>query len=99
MLLTPLYKRRGPRRSATSLLPQLITKDGAGEHERAARLLGAGEAMIEAAEMTLSPGTTVEYERHVERTREAVGEREYERAVRTGRALDRDAAIQYALGA
>jgi tetratricopeptide (TPR) repeat protein len=68
-----------------------------GEHERAARLLGAGEAMIEAAGMTLNPGTAIEYERHVERTRTALGEADYQRAVRAGRELDRDAAIDYAL--
>jgi tetratricopeptide (TPR) repeat protein len=69
-----------------------------GEHERAARLLGAGEAMIEAAGMTLNPGTAIEYERHVERTRTALGEAEYERAVRAGREVNSGAAIEYALG-
>jgi hypothetical protein len=68
-----------------------------GEHERAARLLGAGQVMIEAAAMTLNPGTAIEYERYVERTRTALGEMQYERAVRAGRELDRDAAIDYAL--
>jgi len=68
-----------------------------GEHECAARLLGAGEAMMETAGMTLNPGTAIEYERHVGRTRTALGEAEYERAVRAGRELDRDAAIEYAL--
>jgi hypothetical protein len=68
-----------------------------GDHERAARLLGAGEAMMEAAAMTLNPGTAIEYERHVERTRTGLGEAEYGRAVRAGRELDRDAAIEYAL--
>lgn len=68
-----------------------------GQHERGARLLGAGEAMMEAAEMTLNPGTAIEYERHVERTRTALGEAAYERAARAGRKLARDAAIDYAL--
>jgi tetratricopeptide (TPR) repeat protein len=68
-----------------------------GGHERAARLLGAGEAMMEAAGMILNPGTAIEYERHVDRTRTALGEAEYERAVRAGRELDRAAAIQYAI--
>lgn len=69
-----------------------------GQHERAARLLGAGEAMMEAAGMTLNPGTAIEYERHVARTRTALGEAEYKRAVRAGRELDRNAAIEYAIG-
>jgi tetratricopeptide (TPR) repeat protein len=69
-----------------------------GEHDRAARLLGAGEAMMETAGMTLNPGTAIEYERHVDRTRTALGEAEYERVVRAGRELDRNAAIQYSLG-
>ena len=69
-----------------------------GEHERAARLLGAGEAMMDAAGMALNPGTAIEYERHVQRTRTTLGEADYEQAVRAGRKLDRDAAIEYALG-
>jgi tetratricopeptide (TPR) repeat protein len=69
-----------------------------GEHGRAARLLGAGEAMMEAAGMTLNPGTAIEYERHVERTRSALGRVEYERIFQAGRELDRNAAIEYAIG-
>jgi tetratricopeptide (TPR) repeat protein len=69
-----------------------------GQHERAARLLGAGEAMMEAAGMTLNPGTAIEYERHVERTRTALGKVDHERAIRAGRELDRNAAIEYAIG-
>jgi len=68
-----------------------------GQHERAARLLGAGEAMIKATGMTLNPGTAIEYERHVDRTQTALGEPEYQRVVRVGRELDRDAAIEHAL--
>ncbi|GAC1512997.1 MAG: hypothetical protein NVS1B3_17150 [Candidatus Dormibacteraceae bacterium] len=68
-----------------------------GDHGRAARLLGVGEARLEAAGMTLNPGTAIEYERHVERTQAALGEAEYERAVRAGRELDPDAAIEYAM--
>jgi tetratricopeptide (TPR) repeat protein len=87
--------------------PQLVTycvinlagvASARGRHERAARLLGAGEAMMEAAGMTLNPGTAIEYERHVQRTRTALGKVEYERAVRAGRELDRDVAIEYAIG-
>ncbi len=70
-----------------------------GDHERAARLLGAGEAMLDAAGMTLNPGTAIEYSRHVERTRTALGEEEYRRLNRAGRELDRDAAVAYALNA
>jgi tetratricopeptide (TPR) repeat protein len=69
-----------------------------GQHERAARLLGTGEAMLEAAGMTLNPGTAIEYQRHLERTRTALGEAQYQRAVRAGRKLDREAAIEHALG-
>jgi tetratricopeptide (TPR) repeat protein len=69
------------------------------DHERAARLLGAGEAMLAAAGMTLNPGTAIEYSRHVERTRAALGDAEYEELNHAGRELDRDAKVAYALGA
>jgi non-specific serine/threonine protein kinase len=70
-----------------------------GDHERAARLLGVGEAMLDAAGMTLNPGTAIEHAKHVERTRAALGEAEYERSNRAGRELGRGAAITYALDA
>ncbi len=68
-----------------------------GDHERAARLRGAGEAMLDAAGMTLNPGTAIEYARHVERTRTALGDAEYEHLNHTGRELEGDAAFAYAL--
>jgi tetratricopeptide (TPR) repeat protein len=70
-----------------------------GDHERAARLLGAGEAMLATAGMTLNPGTAIEYSRHVERTRTSLGDAEYEQLNRAGHELDRGAAVAYALGA
>ncbi len=54
--------------------------------------------MLEAAGMMLNPGTAIEYERDVARTRTVLGEAEYERAVPAGRELDRETAIEYALG-
>ena len=70
-----------------------------GDHERAAQLFGAGEAMMDEYGMALNPGTAIEYERHTERTRAALGDEAYERAVQAGRERDRDAAAEYALSA
>jgi hypothetical protein len=68
-----------------------------GDHERAARLLGAGEAMLDAADMTLNPGTAIEYARLVDRTRAALGVAAYEHLNHVGRELEGDAAVAYAL--
>jgi hypothetical protein len=96
-----LNRRSGNRRAVARELTNLGNLAGVasarGEHERAARLLGAGEAMLDAAGMVLNPGTAIEYEWHVDRTRTALRKVEYERAVRAGRELDRDAAIEFAL--
>jgi hypothetical protein len=69
-----------------------------GDHIRAARLLGAGEAMLDASGMTLNPGTAIEYERHVTRTQTALGDADYAQALESGRTLDRKAIVAFALG-
>ena len=70
-----------------------------GDHERAAGLFGAADAMMEKFGMALYPGTAIEYERHSERTRAAIGEAEFERSARAGRELDRESVVEFALGA
>ena len=69
-----------------------------GDHERAARLFGVGEAMMDESGMALNPGTAIEYERHTEHARTALGDEEYTGAVQAGHELDRDAAVAFALG-
>ncbi len=69
-----------------------------GDYERAARLLAAGKAMFDAAGAAIDPGTAIEYERHVERTRAGLGPERYEKAVEAGRSLSGDDAIRYAAG-
>jgi tetratricopeptide (TPR) repeat protein len=68
-----------------------------GDHERAAQLFGVGEAMMDSSGMALNPGTAIEHERHVERTRTALGEDEYHAATQAGQNLERDAALTEAL--
>jgi hypothetical protein len=68
-----------------------------GQHDRAARLLGAGEAFCE----TLSRGAPVagpaEYERARAEGRAALGEAAFAAAWAEGRAMSLDEAVQYAL--
>ncbi len=69
-----------------------------GDYDRAARLLAAGKAMFDTAGAAIDPGTAIEYERHVERTRAALGPERYEKAAEAGRSLSGDDAIRYAAG-
>jgi len=68
-----------------------------GDHKRAAGLFGVGDAMMAEFGMALNPGTAIEYKRHTESTRTALGDEEYARAVQAGGELDRDAAVAEAL--
>jgi tetratricopeptide (TPR) repeat protein len=63
-----------------------------GDHEDAARILAAGKAMFDRSGAAIDPGTAIELERHVERTKAALGG-EFERAWQAGSALDDDQAI------
>ena len=89
---------------SAQLIPYCVVNLGGGacarrDYPRAARLLSAGKAMFDAAGAAIDPGTAIEYDRHVERTRTALGPKEYEKAVEAGRSLTRDQAIRYAASA
>lgn len=64
-----------------------------GDHELAARVLGAGDALLEAAGMVLNPGTAKEYRRHRAGVEAALGADRFESAYKAGRALDGAGAV------
>jgi predicted ATPase/DNA-binding SARP family transcriptional activator len=72
----------------------------AGQPETVARLLGAAEALREAIEFPLPPVDRTEYyDRLVEETRIALGEKRYAAAWAEGRAMSWDQAVAYTLRA
>jgi tetratricopeptide (TPR) repeat protein len=68
-----------------------------GQHDRAARLLGAGEAFSETLDRSPPVADPPEYERAVADSRAALGEEVFAAAWAEGRAMPLDGAIQYAL--
>ena len=70
-----------------------------GEHERAATLLGAAEALVEAQGAAWPPDERPHYEQSVATLTEAMGAAEYERVRAAGRSLSSHEAVDYALAA
>jgi non-specific serine/threonine protein kinase len=68
------------------------------QHERAIRLLGAGEAFCETLGARPPVAIDVEYERTVAEGRAALGEAAFAAAWAEGRAMSLDEAVEYALG-
>jgi len=67
-----------------------------GQHERAARLFGAVDAVWRAIGATRFGFLVGEHDGHVTRTRRAVGAKAYDAAYRHGQRLGLDAAVAYA---
>jgi predicted ATPase/DNA-binding SARP family transcriptional activator len=70
---------------------------GAGELEQAARLVGAGEALLERAEATLEPAEEGLRERTISTLGRRLGETGFEQARVEGRGLATDEAVELAL--
>jgi len=71
-----------------------------GDHpDRAARLLGAAEALRQAIGASLNPSARAEYDRHLAALRERLGEEQFTRAWEQGRKMTADDAVAYAAGA
>lgn len=68
-----------------------------GEHERAATLVGAAEAMMDAQKMEWPPDERPHYERLLRDLPVAMGRLEFERARTFGRSLSADDAVAFAL--
>jgi tetratricopeptide (TPR) repeat protein len=75
-----------------------ISSHGLGEHELAARLIGAGMRAMETLNAGRYPADVNEDERVIAGLIEHLGEDEYERLVAEGRTLTLDQAISLALG-
>jgi predicted ATPase/DNA-binding CsgD family transcriptional regulator len=69
-----------------------------GDAERAARLLGAGEALLEALGVGLQPADKLEVDRYQAAVREQLDEATFEAAWAAGRAMSLEEAVAYALG-
>jgi hypothetical protein len=69
-----------------------------GRFERAATLLGATEAMMEAQRMEWPPDERPHYERMLAEIPKAIGDEAFERARAAGRAMPPDDAVAMALG-
>jgi non-specific serine/threonine protein kinase len=69
-----------------------------GQAERAARLLGAGEALFEAMEVEPQAGDQLAADRYVTALREQLDEATFEAARAEGRAMSLEEAVAYALG-
>ena len=67
-----------------------------GNNERAARLLGAAEALRDVLDGGMQPQEKMEYDYHVAQLRETMDNDALEAAWRAGRLLDIDAAVAYA---
>lgn len=68
-----------------------------GEPERAARLLGAGEAGLESADLQLELATRIEHEHIRSAIRAQLGDASFIKSVAEGRALELDQALALAL--
>ena len=67
-----------------------------GDHEDAACILGAGKAMFDRTGAAIDPGTAIEFERHVEATKAALGAG-FEPAWQQGYVLEDEEAVAAAL--
>lgn len=91
----------GLRRNDTYLLPYAFLGFAAvaaerGDAERAARLVGVTDRMLESSQMVLDPGDQPDYDRAVELTRESLGVR-FEALVLEGKNLSLEDATDLAL--
>jgi tetratricopeptide (TPR) repeat protein len=71
--------------------------DAHGDHDRAAQLLGAAEALREALGIRRSPHAQARYDRCLASTRGALGDAAFEATWAAGRARTLEQAIEYAL--
>ena len=69
-----------------------------GDAERAAQLLGAGDALLEAMGIGLQPADKLEVDRYRAAVREQLDEATFEAARAEGRAMSLEEAVAYVLG-
>ena len=94
------YELANKANSASSIQGLATVAASRGELRRAARLLGAAEALLEAAGLVLYAYTTYtsnEHQRAASAAREELGERAWKEARDEGRAMSFEQAVEYAL--
>jgi predicted ATPase len=93
-----LFQELGDRQALPECLEKLADVFGAQQHpERAARLLGAAEALREATYVPVPPVDRTDYERTVAAARAQLDEINFASAWATGRAMLLEQAMAYAL--
>lgn len=76
---------------------QAILSEALGQHECAACLWGATEALREATHLSLAPSYQQDYAVYIDRARKTLGEKAYASAWAQGRRFTMDEAIEFAL--
>jgi tetratricopeptide (TPR) repeat protein len=95
-----LQRDRGDSRLVTEILVGLgCTAAARGDLDRAARLLAAGEARLDAAGAVLDPDDQPEFDRAMNQVREGLEPRTLDALLAEGRGMDTDRAVGLALGA
>jgi len=84
--------------AATFLLAMAGPIGAKGDAERAAQILGAGEALLEAIGVGLQPADKLEVDRYRVAVREQLDDATFEAARAAGRAMSVEKAVAYALG-
>ncbi|HMA33334.1 MAG TPA: tetratricopeptide repeat protein [Chloroflexia bacterium] len=93
-----LFRDLGNKRGIAECLAGLAGLAGAaGQTDRAGRLFGAAEALLQAIGAPLQPADLAEFERNVARAREGGDAATWQAAWAAGRALSVEAAIAYAI--
>jgi predicted ATPase/DNA-binding SARP family transcriptional activator/DNA-binding CsgD family transcriptional regulator len=93
-----MSRRLGIRHYVAGCLASLSVSAGIQGHSvRAARLWGAADSSFEAMGLSRMPAEQSFYEPYLDAVRAQLSEAEWERAWQEGRAMDMEAAIEYAL--
>jgi len=95
-----LYKEIGSSDGYVTCFEEVIACACAkGRFDRAAKLLGAAQAIRETSNSPLPPDYRTEHERNVAAVRFALGEQKFETEKTKGREMTREEAVEYALEA
>ena len=70
---------------------------GTNQPERAAKLSGAAQAILDTSDYQILPFDRAEFDRHIHIAREQIGEAPFEALVAEGRAMTIEQAVAYAL--
>jgi tetratricopeptide (TPR) repeat protein len=95
-----LYRELGQKPDAAQVIESLANVAHLqGQHEHAALLWGAADALRQAIHAPRAPGLQLDYERSLADTRARLGDAAFDAKFAEGRALTLDQAFELALGA